>query len=529
MLKVMLVDDEVLVRLGVKSLIDWEKHGFQYIGDAPDGNEAWNMIERNPPDILLTDIVMPNMNGLELIEKVKNAFPYVRIIVLSSHNEYSYLRQAMKMGVDDYILKTSLKPQELLELLLETANKIAKSNKEIQERITRGEETGDDQRAKFAEWIWQLIDNRQTDAALFPEAFSGNNYLMLMQIHRNETVLSAENQGIRKTLHNLIELELKKWTNGYVVPYKEFEILLLVSFESEKDHGLPRLSDIGKDLIIAAKRFLNISATIGISHPFSQPEEIGKAYLEAKSALQLYFFDGKENVYAYPIDSVNRQTGQLFTKEDEQKVIAAVERIDEDGIKQVTHAIFDKISNCKGPLDKNIEVCLQLLHCFQTGFKPFVGEELISDLEAEGPLYKQILCFEELSEARQWFDRLIETFCARARAAISESYREDIHRLILNMKSDFAANWSLKTAAAMVNMNESYLSYLFKKETKTSFTEYLTKLRLEKATELLINTNLPIYLIAEQVGYDNVNYFGRVFKKVKGVSPHHFRERFQKK
>jgi two-component system response regulator YesN len=107
------------------------------------------------------------------------------------------------------------------------------------------------------------------------------------------------------------------------------------------------------------------------------------------------------------------------------------------------------------------------------------------------------------------------------------SYREEIGRLLAYIKENIAGDLSLSRAAEVVNMNESYLSYLFKKETQTGYIEYVNQVRTEKAAELLQTTNLPSYAIAEQVGYDNINYFGRIFKKIKGVSPQQYRSQFQ--
>ncbi|MFS0839753.1 response regulator [Paenibacillus sp. 1P03SA] len=123
-MKIMLVDDEFLVRLGIKSLIDWERHGFTYAGDAQDGREALALIGEVKPDIVLTDIVMPRMDGIELIGHVKRDYPHIHMIVLSSHTDYDYVRQAMKLGVEDYILKASLKPEELVDMLAGVAAKI---------------------------------------------------------------------------------------------------------------------------------------------------------------------------------------------------------------------------------------------------------------------------------------------------------------------------------------------------------------------------------------------------------------------
>ncbi|WP_409344349.1 response regulator [Paenibacillus sp. MBLB4367] len=551
-LKVMLVDDEILVRLGIKSLIDWDKHGFDYVGDAPDGKQALEAMERSAPDILLTDIVMPNMNGLELIEAVRKRYPYTRIIVLSSHNEYEYVRTAMKRGVDDYILKASMKPDELLALLVETADKIAAGRREVERRL--GGETqesgGSDAEGREAAKLRLLHDwlegrrpqagtetggSAGTDAAAGLEsgdralaiALAASNAVMLLQVHGGQP--SSPNGGpSMRTLLNLLELELQKWTPGCVLPYREHEVVLLIPFSSAPANAQDMLMAIGSDLASAAKRFLSVTVSVGISGVFAQAEEVRAAYGQAKRALQAYFYNGKGSVSVSAAAAAAAE-GALpvpISKEDEQKLKLAVGSMDEQAMKDIVSGVFDRLYERKEPVESAIRICLELLHFLQTEWRKY-DELMLEGLEEKEPLYKKVLAFEELGEARGWFDWLIAVCGNRAREVSRGTYREEIGRLLAYVKEHIADDWSLRKAAEVVNMNESYLSYLFKKETNTGFVEYVNQIRADKAAELLLETNLPSYAIAEQVGYDNINYFGRVFKKIKGVSPQQYRAQFQ--
>ena len=131
MIKVLIVDDEILIRVGIKSCINWESNGYEIIGLAADGNQALEIIKSQMPDIVLTDIKMPNLDGLELIEEIKKQYPNIRIIVLSCYNEFDFIRTAMKLGADDYILKLSMEPQDLLKVLNNTKKEIEKNQKAI--------------------------------------------------------------------------------------------------------------------------------------------------------------------------------------------------------------------------------------------------------------------------------------------------------------------------------------------------------------------------------------------------------------
>lgn len=551
-LKVVLADDEILVRLGIKSLIDWERHGFEFAGDAPDGLQALELIERTMPDIVLTDIVMPNMDGIELIETVKQRYPFMRIIVLSSHNEYDYIRKAMKLGVDDYILKTSMKPEELLELLLETADKITASDTEWKQRLAMevgGESQAGETQDELAERLYRYIEEPAPKERDFLQDEQGGDasaeakhVLMLLRIHRSDpSRATVDSHQAKRTLLNLLHLELTKWTKGNVIPYKEHEVIVWIPLSADSDQGsaaedtagpeqaasVPLLS-LGQDLISAAKRFLNQRLSIGISREAAGERGARTAYREAKEALERYFFDGTERVYLYepPNGTEASSEAPVMTREIEQRLKQQLELMDEKAAQQIVRGIFDNMAEAGGPLEHNVQIGLQLLHVIQTAGK--LTDEYAAAVGPDSglPLYKQVIGFETLEEARSWFERLIGVCCDRVRNRMYRTGREDIQRLLVYMRTNYMNDLSLKQAADMVSMSESYLSHLFKKETDTGFTEYLNQVRIDKAAELLLTTSLPSYLIAEQVGYENINYFGRIFKKVKGISPQQYRSQY---
>ncbi|KIL39127.1 hypothetical protein SD70_22115 [Gordoniibacillus kamchatkensis] len=243
--------------------------------------------------------------------------------------------------------------------------------------------------------------------------------------------------------------------------------------------------------------------------------------------MEQYFFAGKERIFAFAEPERADYAAILFPKEDERRLKFEIERMDEDGMRHIVSRVLDRMEEARQPIETNIRVCLELLHCFQAGFKMF-GEDAFQQLEKEMPMYKRVIRFEELAEARLWFEQFIAAYSSRARDIWGKTHREEIQKLILYIKSNYAIDLSLKQAAEMVNVSEGYLSHLFKKELHKSFTEYVNQIRVDKAAELLHETNWPHYKIAEQVGYENINYFGRVFKKLKGMSPKQYRAQFPK-
>lgn len=218
-IKIMLVDDEIIVRLGMKSVIDWEANGFRHVGEACDGKEALALLEQVKPDILLTDIKMPNMNGIELIESVKRLYPWIRILVLSSHDEYDYVRSAMKLGADDYILKASVDPDKLIRLLQETASRIVpnfdgKSESVNGQSAPQSRESGD----SLEDYLRRCIDGKSStedpNRAELLEKFESKAAYVIVARTEDETGGAPLTASSVATLANVLELNARKWADA---------------------------------------------------------------------------------------------------------------------------------------------------------------------------------------------------------------------------------------------------------------------------------------------------------------------------
>jgi len=520
MLKVMLVDDEILVRLGIKSVFNWEIHGFRYVGDAADGHEALRLIASETPDIVLTDILMPNMNGLELIEAIKRQFPHIRILVLSSHDQYDYVRSAMKLGAHDYVLKGSLQPEKLLQVLSEVALSIAEEQRRA-DSVSQGSSGTEEE--QLSSWMRGILANdvplpdvEMANAA--DRIFRKYNHMMLVRLH-HDGVSTVEDL----TLQHMLGMHLRKWTYGRTISTKERECVLLLPVDEPA--GMEHLEAIGKDLISAAKRVMGASISIGISHAFNGLPEWKETYESLNRTLQAYFFYGTERTYfSEPRDKIKEDRGiVLFSADDEKLLKDELARMDEDAAGKVVNAVLDRMKETEPAIETCIQACLQMLHCFLSA-AALHGDEFQRRLESEGPKYKTIVGFETWVEAADWFNTFVRRYFHLMREAGRETIREDIHRLILYIRDNYHTNLSLKQAARRINVSEGYLSSLFKKETGIGLNAYINQIRVEKAEQLLRETGLPSYEIADKVGYENFNYFGRIFKKITGLNPMEYRK-----
>lgn len=522
MLKVALADDEIIVRLGIRSVVDWEANGFRYVGDASDGKEALSMIERTRPDILLTDILMPNMNGIELIETVKRRYPGMRIIVLSSHSEFEYVRQAMKLGVDDYVLKASVEPEQLLAHLDEARRKLTAERRLAPSQ--NGGTANSDPHEQWSDAILRLLHGTEPAEGELHRLnawFRGSRIHVMLVRMRDKDACGTAVSPATESMRHILEQHLRKWTDGLGVRIGEREILLLVKGEAEL--SALHLQEIGTDLIAAARTLAGLSVGVGASPAIVDAASVSDAFRKCAEALDRSFLEGWEKVYVYGSSPSPPET-VLIGREDERELMRLIECLDETGILAFCTSLFTRMKEAGLSVRRNIQTLLHLYHLFQTA-QNRLGERFRRRLEQEGEqaAYSRIVSFDSIDDAQQWFENYITRMTAFGQSAARERMRTDIQALVRLIEENYASPLSLKQAAQRLNISEGYLSYLFKKETGTGFTEYVNLVRVDRAAELLRSTDLPSYSVAERVGYDNINYFGRLFKKIKGISPKQYR------
>lgn len=580
MLKAMIVDDEMLVRVGLRTLIDWESLGFVCSADAADGMEAMERIAADPPDLILTDIVMPRMNGLRLIEEVRARYPSIRFIVLSTHTDYEYVRKAMKSGADDYILKASMKPQDLAALIEEAGVKILNERMELAIDKSSGEDA-----SRLAQFMALLdgsaetgssgkngmsgtsglpgtagssgvtgqadsvLDSKTVRSSLFatPPDAAHPCLLMAIRVHR-ASAKAAEDTQAHRSLAGLAEQQLRQWADSRLIRLAPNRLAaLLPSMEEQAGqngqagqdgHSSPHgeagrhaqaALELGEAIISAARRFLDLTASIGISAPLIAPAEVKRAYEEAKSASRISFYKGKGRVYAWEQESFAPVFRFVFAKDKEDELTGYLARNDEDMIRASVSGLLEELRQAQMPVKETLKVCLDIAHCILRACKQY-GFEMTSDFQdsaAEVPIYERVLAFESLDELEDWFMSFISLYIEHVKEIKRNTFREEIGRLVDYIRANYREDLSLKSAAKIVNMSESYLSYVFKKETGTGFSEYVNQVRVDAASVLLKETDLPSYQIAETVGYDNINYFGRVFKRLTGITPSQYRSRYE--
>lgn len=530
-IKLLIVDDEMLVRIGINSLVDWEKYGFRIIGSVSNGIEALEIIEEEMPDIMLTDIIMPKMTGIELLKVINQKYPFIKTVVLSCHNDIDYVKKAIKLGAEDYVSKLTMTPDELLTLLLGIVDEIRKNVKKnnIIKPVERIIHTLEDESKKNI--IRCLLDD-DMDISFITDTLNSihsdlmNEYkvLALVKIHSSPTAGKNTSKIHEKGLLQLLESQLPKDAIGFLSAYPDHQYAALLILKAQKDENMQsHVCDMMRHVIVSARRFMNISVSVGLSNVFLDISSSRIAYSEASNALLQSFYYENERVYVFSEEFFLNDKEVVLSPEEEVELFEIIENCSISAIPSTLMGLFEKIEKQK----LNVEICRKML--LETIY------HFISSLKKRGrsanmavgdtlDIYQSLLSYDRFSNTKEVVLRCADEYITAIHNAES-NYRQETKEIVEYLRNHYQEPISLKWAAQYVNMSESHFSRVFKEETGKCFIQYLNELRLKKAADLLDTTELPSYLISEMVGYDNPNYFGRIFKKSIGISPTLFKKR----
>ncbi len=531
MVKVLIVDDEIMIRIGLKSAIPWEANGFQVVGEASNGEEAYGIFLEKSPDIILTDIKMPLMDGLQLIEKVKEVDDTVKIIILSCYNEFEFVKRAMRLGADDYLLKAEFNENELLEKTIKLKEELLQNRIEKQIiRDVKSVNTHSNRNKLLKELIWGVKFERGEaleklklfDIRIHPDSFA----LVIIKTDDEDILCSKwadDRDGLFSSAFiNIVEEIINDFQSGIVFEnQKEYVLILNVPGKSELKayENISSICDKIKDSVL---RYLNVRITMGISSIQHDLCDLKKGYREAESTLQKQFFLGRGRTIFYGRDDLSgskrneRDAVKLF---DEKQLFKAVEAMDGKGLEETLQLFFAGLAGSSNPSIESIENrTMELLYSFKKHIS-YLGYDIDEVLEAEfNPVHivKSRNTFDELAEeVKRVMLKAVDLIAKRRSDPISKP----VQRAIEYINMHYAENISLMSVASHLGLNMSYVSNLFKAQVGESFTEYLTKVRIKKAKQLILQRKYKIYEIAEMVGCPNEAYFSTLFKKVTGVNP----------
>jgi len=431
-------------------------------------------------------------------------------LILSCHNEFDYVKQALKLGAFDYILKLSLNTEELIHQL------------NLMKEKTRSSSDYRDPRKLVADYIHRLInhlpcDDYQTDEVIihFGQLLAKGDYqLYLVDLNnRAEQDLSVVLNIVIETLNKAI-LTKDPWFYGIL---DNFRLVFLLS-------GLPddQMDGLANLIIANLMTYINVPFFIGISSPFSGREKIGEALHQAEIALHQQFYAAEERIFRYNTTSP-LQINSLVERGIEDKLFNHIEMMNFDEVKRQINEIFEDNYHSKNhnpnSLLNNMIVITNVFAKYLRLFGLSLG-----DIAVEyNNFYDTILHTKKLTDLQIVYNRFIDDFSQKAGELKKLKNHNDIVKAKAFITDNYQKPIRLEDVARHVNMSPSYFSSMFKKSTADNYVNYLNKIRVEKAKMLFQTGKYKISEVAGMVGYNNTNYFYKIFKKVTGSQPNNYK------
>ena len=524
MIKVFLVEDEIIIRNGIKNTIDWEKEGFEFAGEAGDGEVAYPLILKTRPDILITDIQMPFMNGLELSRLIKYELPDTKILILSGYGEFDYAKQAIAIGVTNYLLKP-VSSEKLLEELHGISRTI-EAERHRNDLLTNYEQNIEEQEQRAREKLYgELVTGTVPVSEALARGcelgvgFRASAYLILII---KLSVLNSEEGNA----DDWFEQVLRQFPAVKTFPYGIEGYVLII--EGENEHHLDDICrQIEGELQNLRAEQNGVQFFGGIGGAVTRLGDVPKSYYQACKAFANRFFM-----------AWNQLAGL-----DDQEELPDVKTLGNTGAGRALVTDF-----LKGGVQEDVEV-------FTRRYFDTIGEGNYKSL-----LFRKYIMMDVFMEAVSFLERIgqpvdalseksrniSDTIIRAGSQEVIEDYFNTLFRDCLAVRDSIAArkhdqlienartyisdhysddDLSLNTVASYVGMSSSYFSSLFSQETGQTFIEYVTAVRMEKAKELLMCTSLRTSEIGSRVGYKDPHYFSYLFKKVVSCSPKEYRSR----
>lgn len=532
---IILVDDEEEVRKSIIKKIEWQAAGFRVVGDAENGEDAMEKIEVLEPDVVLTDIRMPYMDGLALAEKVRQRYPSMKVVIFSGYDDFEYAQRAIKLNVTEYILKP-VNVEELTSILKRIK---ASLDREIEEKrnLSRLRENYRKSLPIIREQFFNDLVHKNLPRELVEQKLKEYDVPVM---GARKWIIAAIDVDVEKgdfmenlSLHNeeeLIPISVMQLVREKLEGYCRFALFqssseagMVVIIALDDDNSTTGLIDVLGDICKETRRILEVPVTIGIGHSCGELTGIREAYQSAIDALGYKAIAGRgSTIYINDMEPVG--VGKLeFDSVTEADLISAIKFGPDEKIRAAVSKIIDRMESAKVHYRQQqvymfgvLNCVIQMMQQYDLTMEDIMGGEL-EYMEIFDKLQKK-------EEFGQWLLRItgiMNQAINQERDLTTRHVISEAKQYIMDHYQD--PDLSVEVMCRHLHMSPAYFSTMFKKETGQAYIAYLTDVRLNKAVELLNKTDDKTYVIASKVGYQEQNYFSYVFKKKFGVSPTKFR------
>ena len=530
MYRIILIDDEPLILAGIASLICWEEHDCCIVGTATNGHTAIDLILDTRPDIVITDIRMPVMNGLELIQACKEKNCEFAFIFLTNLEDFQLAKEAVHLGATDYLVKLDLKPQTLIQALERAKEHCSRMeshhNKELYALLLK-----DSRKQLEQNYFSQLLLTPPSDSefAFNPEidASYRNAYLLLLQM-KPEQILFGQTepydfQFISSQLLDVVSGIGTRYFSSHamLMPQKD-TMLLVVSPKAESDNE-KALSEFCTKVNVALGTYFALTALFGISQKSRETSRLPQALSEARSALGRCYYDSALGISFYQDQKSRlRQPAQRefninFLK---KSMSAAVLENESQDLKEIFRELSELFAQYKPDKPQAVSACINIYSYLHDLLQNESTRENAFPYSID--IAKQLSGLGSLDDILLWLDSFCEKICAMLAERKEKRSDKFVYMAKRYIHEHYREKLTLSEIAEHLTISPGYLSSTFSRYMNKTVSDYIAEVKIDHAKELIDSGQYLIYEIADQLGFENAYYFSKVFKKVTGMAPKNY-------
>lgn len=523
MYRIVLVDDEPLILAGIASLINWEDHECTIVGKATNGSSAYDMIVELQPDIVITDIRMPVLNGLELIEKLKAQGCTFAFLMLTNLEEFYLARKALTLGASDYLVKLNLSPEELLRALERAKDKCTQMDKRPEQA-----NTADLIRQYFTQTL--LAHDTSIQPPQMPEQLYGRPFICLFSLRRLNIQFHPEEDSVsfkqisRQIMDILAGISSRFFSASTWLNYNPNTFLLAASLkdnQSLEDTVTLFCSKAGA----ALKTYFELTAVFGISRVAESVTQLPLCLEEAWTALEYYYYDSVSPVVFYNGQNYHKSNAKDFNINFLKKdLTASIQQNDSVRLAHIFEQIIGLFEECKPGKEHATSACINI-YTYLYSFFDNEGNNYSDIFPFSINIAEYLNHFTSLDDILKWLESFRDKLCKLLddrKENRSDKLVEQARRYI---EEHYTEKLTLAEIAEVLNISAGHLSITFKKFMGLTLSDYIASVKIEHAKELVDTHQYLMYEISDMLGFDNPYYFSKVFKKVTGISPREYEKR----
>ena len=524
-MKLIIADDEPLVQVGINSMLDWNSLDIEVCGIAKNGNEAYELIKKFLPDIIICDIKMPSMSGLELLQKCHEEFKGLPVfIMLTSYEDFQYARTALKYQASDYLIKLELNTDDLKNAIIKAKNRVNELRSYEVENTNQNSQLSVFQNRFYLRLINNLFESEeifQQQQDDFKIDFNATSYTVASikiaaELSNND--LSNNAFTLYSSTVQMFEQLIQKYSSCFVL---SLDLTCFVAiFHLDELHATDT-AYIKNALIQTASLlhdYYNVTLYTSLGRFVTNPQQISESYNDAKQ-IAIYTTSEQPILYINDMEVNKCNAKNIFNlaifKYD---IVKTFENYDIQSLNKINDTIFILFESDTLHYAQAVDIVGSMLH-FTITLLPNGTDVVESIFKDESDNYLSLYKFKSVQQVLNYLNKLtagLHTFFEEKQDNLKNQLMIQVKKYI---NEHICEKLSLQGIAETFNISQNYLSQLFKQYYKIGFNEYITKEKIEYAKHLLSNNKIKIYEVAEQLGFENAFYFSKVFKKVVGLSP----------